>query len=237
MTDGHGSRAQRLGVVAAATVLIWTAGTAATVSQAVEVLRPTGGLPAHVVGAFGRPLAYQRTPAGDASVFDQRDHSVYRVSPDGNRVEAVVRVGHEARRIIQPRVFDLEPGGTFVVADEPSQQERIQIFNGRGQRLGGFTLPGRNVPRVILDGLVLSGVGSLDDAGRSILVNQPERGALVTSYGLAGTAIRTFDRLRDTGQEANRAVHLGLNTGVPIATSAGGSYSRRGPHPPCRSAP
>ncbi len=188
------------------------------------MLRPVGGLPAHIVGQFTQPLAFQQAPGGEYFVFDGREHRVYRVDRDAADATPIVQVGHEQGRIIQPRAFDLEPGGTFVVADGPNRRERIQLFNARGERLGGFTTPGRSAPRVVVDGLILSGVGSLDYTGRSILVNQPERGALVTVYGLAGTAYRTFGHLRETGHEDDRDVHLGLNSGIALANPAGGYY-------------
>ena len=207
-----------------ALALLGAACVAFSSTNRVDVLRPVGGLPAHVAGRFTQPLGFQQTRAGDYFVFDRREHSVYRVGRDEAEATRIVRVGHEAGRILQPHAFDAEPGGSFVVADGPTQRERIQIFNAAGERLGGFTLPGRHTPRVVADGLVLSGVGSLDYTGRSILVNQPERDALVTLYGLAGTAYRTFGSLRPTGQESNRDVHLGLNTGIPIADPTGGYY-------------
>ena len=118
----------------------------------------------------------------------------------------------------------MEPHGTFVVADSPGGRERIQIFGGHGSRLGGFTLPGRNAPRITLGTLVLNGVGSLEYTGRSILINQPEAGALITEYGLSGTPVRTIGTLRATGHESDRDVHLALNVGLPLVNPRGGFY-------------
>jgi hypothetical protein len=70
----------------------------------------------------------------------------------------------------------------------------------------------------------VSGIGSIEYTGRSILLNQPEVGALVTEYGIDGRTIRTFGGLRPTGQERDRAVHLALNAGIPVLNPAGGYY-------------
>ena len=43
--------------------------------------------------------------------------------------------------------------------------------------VGGFTLPGSSVPRVALGDLVLSGIGSLDYTGKTVLISQPDSGA------------------------------------------------------------
>jgi hypothetical protein len=55
-------------------------------------------------------------------------------------------------------------------------------------------------------------------------MNQPETGGLVTEYGLAGTAVRTFGALRVTGHEEDRDVHLALNVGLPVVNPQGGYY-------------
>jgi hypothetical protein len=197
---------------------------AAPAQRRPEVLTAIGGLPAHIAAAFAEPAAFQRQEAGDSYVFDRRNHTVYRVGPEAATATKIVEVGQEPGRIIQPGAFDMAPDGTFVVADAPNNRERIQIFSPAGTRLGGFQLPGRAAPRVTVGTLVLNGVGSLDYTGRSILINQPERGALITEYGLAGTAVRTFGRLRDTGHENERDLHLALNTGMPLADPSGGFY-------------
>src|SRR5262245_35416692 len=93
----------------------------------VEVLRPVAGLPPHIVGLFEEPLGFQQPRGGPYYVFDRRGHSVYAV--DGARTEAtkLVEIGQEMGRIIQPRGFDVAPSGSFVIADAPRGQERIQV--------------------------------------------------------------------------------------------------------------
>lgn len=190
----------------------------------VETLRSRGALPVHVAGAFQEPVAFQQARSGAYYVFDRRAHAVYRVDAGRTAAERIVEIGHEEGRILEPGAFDLEPAGTFVVADAPNYIERVQIFGPGGARLGGFSLPGRAAPRLAIGGVVLSGVGSIQFTGRSILVNQPETGALVTEYALSGGAVRTFGTLRATGHEQDRDVHLALNSGLPIVNPLGGFY-------------
>lgn len=214
-------------VAAPAAVLIASVlalGPAASGRARVEVLPATGGLPAHVAGRFQEPLAFQQMSGGDYFVFDRRAHTVYRIDAAATEVRPIVEIGFEEGRILQPETFDLEPDGSFVVADAPNARERIQIFRPDGVKIGGFALPGRTAARITLGSLVLNGVGSLDYTGRSVLINQPETGALITEYTLAGRAVRTIGRLRSTGQEGDRDVHLALNTGLPLAHPAGGFY-------------
>ena len=76
-----------------------------------------------------------------------------------------MNIGGEPGRIIDPTAFAVAPDGTFVVADAPGQPERIQIFTPAGFRIGGFVLTGRSRPRVMIDNIVLSGIGSLQYTG------------------------------------------------------------------------
>ncbi len=194
--------------------------------QGVETLRSTGSLPPDVVGEFRLPAVYQETPDGRRFVFDRRGHRVHRLDPGSDRAAVVVEIGPEPGRIIGASAFDLgrTPGQRFVVADAPDGRERVQIFDLDGRRLGGFGLPGRALPRVMLDETVLSGIGTLEFTGREILMSQPELGGLVTRFSLRGQPFHTFGVLRRTGQESNRDVHLALNAGIPRLAHDGGYY-------------
>jgi hypothetical protein len=210
----------------------WLAALTAVVSlfhpvyagRGVEVLRATGGIPAHITGSFREPINFQQAKTGQYFVFDRRGHSVYELDAKLSAAQKIVEIGQEEGRILEPSAFDMEPHGTFVVADGAKGQERIQVFGERGSRLGGFTLPGRSAARITIGTLVLNGVGSLQYTGRSVLINQPETGALVTEYGMAGTPVRSIGTLRTTGHEADRDVHLALNVGVPLLNPQGGFY-------------
>jgi hypothetical protein len=187
------------------------------------VLRATGGLPAHIAGSFLRPLGFQQSDAGQYFVFDRRAHAVYTVAHDEPR--KIIEVGAEPGRVLDPTAFDIDTkDGSFVIADAPLRRSRIQTFTASGGRIGGFTLPARAVARVTLDSVVLSGVGSIQFTGETILINQPETGALVSELSLHGEPRRSFGQLRATGQEADPNVHLALNAGLPLIDPTGGFY-------------
>lgn len=187
----------------------------------VDVLRAVSALPVEIVGEFREPLGYERLASGDELVFDRRGHSVYGIGPDRSAARKLVSIGGEEGRVIEPTAFDAEPDGTFVVADAPNGRERIQIFAADGKRAGGFPMQYRATPRVTLGSLSLSGVGTMQFTGRSILISQPETGGLMVEYGLAGTPVRTIGRHRTTGHEADRELHLALNAGIPLKAEDG----------------
>ena len=54
--------------------------------------------------------------------------------------------------------------------------------------------------------------------------NAPESGALVTELDLDGHPIRQTGNLRPTGHEADRDVHLAMNTGLPVIDPTGGFF-------------
>jgi hypothetical protein len=72
--------------------------------------------------------------------------------------------------------------------------------------------------------LVLNGIASIQFAGDNLLISHPESGALFTEYTQAGWVIRSFGRLRDTGFENDRDLHLALNAGLPLVNPKGGFY-------------
>ena len=198
---------------------------AATVSaRAPEVLRSVGAVPAHIAGRFREAAGFQQSASGQYFVFDRRSHVVFGVDAEQSSAWEIVHIGGEEGRIIDPTAFAVEPNGTFVVADAPTGRERIQIFTPAGFRIGGFLLPGRLKARVVLDSSVLNGIGSLQYTGTSILMSQPETGALVAEYDLNGGVHRTFGRLRATGHEDDRELHLALNSGIPLVDPTGGFY-------------
>jgi len=111
-----------------------------------------------------------------------------------------------------------------VVADAPGNQQRVQFFTASGTTLGGFTMPGRGVPQITLGDLVLSGLGTLEYTGQTVLISQPELGSLVVEYLPTGTPLRTFGDLRETGQEKDPQVHHALNVGITLLNPRGGYY-------------
>jgi len=55
-------------------------------------------------------------------------------------------------------------------------------------------------------------------------MSHTETGWLITQYALDGTPVRSIGQLRNTGHEADRDLHLALNSGIPIADPTGGFY-------------
>ncbi|MBF8300329.1 MAG: hypothetical protein HW394_699, partial [Acidobacteria bacterium] len=211
-----------LAVVLLAAALL---GTRADAALAVDVLRSVGGLPPHIVGLFEEPLGFQQTPGGPYYVFDRRGHTVYTVGADKQSARKLIEIGQELGRIIQPRGFDTSANGGFVVADAPTNVERVQMFGASGIRLGGFTLPARQRTAALTFGpLIINGIASIQYAGTNLLISQPESGALLTEYSSSGFALRGIGRLRDTGQEQDRDLHLALNVGLPVVDPTGGFF-------------
>lgn len=189
----------------------------------VEVLRASSAIPVHIAGAFLEPLAFQQADDGRYFIFDRRGHAVYTIAND--EANKIVEIGFEPGKILDPSAFDLDPAsGFFVVADAPNRVERIQTFSAAGAQVWAFILPGRAETRLTLGNIVMNGIGSLQFTGNTLLLNQPERGALITEMDTRGNPFRTFGNLRPTGHEDDRNLHLALNVGLPLADPTGGYY-------------
>jgi hypothetical protein len=146
------------------------------------------------------------------------------VDPERTTARKVVDVGQEEGRIIQAGGFDTTAEGSFVVADVPRGQERLQIFGPGALRTGGFFIAGRSMPQVIVGSYAVTGINSLQFSGTSIFVSEPERGSLITEYSTGGVPQRTIGRLRETGHEQERDLNLALNAGLPLVDPTGGVY-------------
>ena len=190
----------------------------------VDVLRPIDAIPAHIAGRFRDPTGFQQASSGQYFVFDRRSHVVFGVDAARTSAWEIVHIGGEEGRIIDPTAFAVAPDGTFAVADAPGGRERIQVFTPAGFRTSGFTLPARHTPRLVFDGFVLNGIGSLQFTGTRILISQPETGSLVTEYALDGRVVGTVGHLRKTGHENDRNLHVALNGGMPLVTPDGGLF-------------
>jgi hypothetical protein len=189
-----------------------------------DVIRSIGALPPEIGGRFRDPAGFQQAASGQYFVFDRRGHTVYGIDEKQASAWPVVQIGAETGRIIDPMAFGVAPNGTFVVADAPNGRERIQIFTPAGVRIGGFTVRQRFRPRVTIDNIGISGVGSLQYTGSSILISQPDLGALISEYTLAGGVNRLIGTLRRTGHEDDDDLHLALNAGVPLIDPTGGFF-------------
>lgn len=177
-----------------------------------------------MVGLFRDPIGFKQTANGEYYVFDRRGHTVYAVDESGDKATKLVQIGAEEGRLIEPSAFDVAFNGSFAVADAPNGRERVQIFDAGGIRTGGFLLPGRGAPRVVLGTLALNGASTLAFNGKLILMSHPETGWLFTEYTQTGVPMRSIGQLRKTGHEADRDLHLALNAGIPVADPAGGFY-------------
>jgi len=190
----------------------------------VEERRSVGSLPAHIAAAFEEIAACHVSASGEYVIFDRRAHAVYTVARGADAPTRILQIGSERGRIIMPTAFDSLADGTFVVADAPGDYQRLQFFLPTGAELGGFRLPGRGVPRFILGNVPLSALASLEFTGETVIMSQPDVGALVTEYQLSGNVLRTFGELRATGQEKDPLVHTALNVGITLRNPKGGYY-------------
>ena len=204
-------------------LLALAVASAASASQP-ETLRSVGGLPAHIAGSFAELTVCRQSPDGSFLVFDRRSHTVFGVAAGADTPREIIQIGAEPGRILRPYAFDVAADGTFVVADAPQGRGRVQVFMPSGSRLAGFALPGREVARVTFDGVVISGLGSLVYNGRSIFMSRPESGSLITELGIDGVSARAFGELRATGFEADRELHMALNSGLVVLNPEGGFY-------------
>lgn len=190
----------------------------------VEMLRSTGSLPPHIVGSYEEPLNFQQDASGTYFVFDRRGHTVHTVDAGKTTTRKILEIGQEDGRVIQPTGFDVTADGRFVVADVPRAQQRVQTFDRSGRLLTGFFLPGMPAARVVIGNLMLNGAGSVQHTGSTLLISHPESGALFTEYSPGGYAQRSIGRLRTTGFEDDREVHIAMNAGLPLVDPTGGFY-------------
>jgi hypothetical protein len=200
------------------------AGVRPAAAPRVDILRSVASVPPEIVGEFDEPVAFQQAASGQYFVFDRRGHTVYGIDAKRTAAWKLIQIGQETGRVIEPTAFDLAANGTFALADAPRGMERVQIFGPGGNVIGGFTLPGRADARVTIGSFVLNGVGSLQYTGTSFLIGHPETGTLFTEYAPSGAAIRGIGRLRPTGFEQDRDLHLAMNTGLPIVDPTGGFF-------------
>ncbi|HTM04240.1 MAG TPA: hypothetical protein VL173_12090 [Vicinamibacterales bacterium] len=188
------------------------------------MIRSIGGLPPRIVRQFEEPAAFQQAANGMYYVFDRRAHAVWTVDPGQTLARKAVTIGAEPGRILDPYGFDVAPDGSFVVADIPKGEDRIQIFDQAGTWKGGFFIHGNTGVRITIGNLVLNGIGAVRHTGRSLLVNNPESDALFTEYSLDGRSAQSIGRLRPTGHEQDRDLHVAMNRGLPLVDPMGGFY-------------
>jgi hypothetical protein len=78
---------------------------------------------------------------------------------------------------------------------------------------------------VQLDGIVLNGASSMRfTPQRTVLLNQPDTGALISEYDISGRARRSVGALRATGHDGDEQLRLAFNAGIPLPIPGGGFY-------------
>ena len=199
-----------------------SAAAAVSAQPAAEKLRPVSALPAEMCGQLREPIAFAQTPTGQYLLLDRREHTVTTVDKTRTQLKVLMRAGMEKGNVLQPAALSVSSEGSFAVSDAPFAQERVQMFLDDGRALGAFLLPGVTAPRLTLGGAILNGTGSMQFTGSSVLINAPESGYLVSVLNLEGQVIRRIGRLRETGHETDRELHLALNVGLPLQTRDGG---------------
>lgn len=196
----------------------------ALLAIAPEVLTPVRSVPPEIAGRFRDARGFQQSASGLYYVFDRRAHTLWGIDAEFGEAFRIVEIGAEPGRIIDATTFAVAPDGTFAVADAPRGQARIQVFTAAGFRTAGFFLTQSARPRITIDNTVISGIGSLQYTGQTILLSQPEDGALVSEYALSGQPVRSIGALRATGHESDPDVHIALNSGIPLLTRSGALY-------------
>lgn len=189
----------------------------------VQVLKPTGGLPASLQSKLGLPVSCAQTRAGEYLVLDRRAHTVYAINAARTSARQVVQIGTEKGRLLQPAAFALA-GDVMAIADAPAGYERIQLFSPSGSALGAFVLDRKIAARLWLGPIILNGIGSMAFTGKTFVVSRPEAGALIAELAIDGNGLRQFGDLRRTGHEVDRDLHLALNIGLPLVDPTGGFY-------------
>ena len=189
-----------------------------------DVIQAVAAVPSHLAGRFVEPRGFQQSASGQFFVFDRRTHTVFGIDEEFASSWPIVQVGAEPGRVIEPTALSVASDGTFAVADTPRGRARIQTFSPVGFPIRAFIVPGLVRPRITFEGVIMDGAGSVHYTGSTILMSQPENGSLITEYALAGAESRAFGRLRPTGHENDRDVHLALNSGIPLVNPRGGFY-------------
>jgi len=116
------------------------ASTASLIALTPEVLKSTGGIPAHIAGRFRSPIGFQQSAFGQYFVFDRRSHAVFGVDESLQSAWEIIQIGAEPGRIIDPTAFACAPDGTFVVADAPNNRA-FRFFHPPASVSAGSSFP------------------------------------------------------------------------------------------------
>lgn len=188
-----------------------------------ERLTAARALPPEIAGRFRDLANLQQAADGFYYAFDRRAHAVHRIDAAWKSSKVIVNIGQARGELLQPSAFD-SAADQFVVSDAPFGVDRLQVFFKDGTAMVAWQPQIRSLPRVTLGSAVMNGAGSLEFAGTSVLLSEPDTGWLVTEYTIDGKPRRHFGELRPAGQEKDPDVHIGLNTGFPLAAPDGGFW-------------
>ena len=144
-----------------------------------DILRPVRAVAPHVAGRFREVRAFQQSPTGHHYyVFDRRAHRVFAVD------ETFDTPGRSSRLAPSPAESSgrLRSRRRPTAAASPTRQKDGQerSFNPAGFREAGFTLPDRSRARA-RPRHGAQRPASILFTGSSILISQPENGALSPS--------------------------------------------------------
>lgn len=190
----------------------------------VETLRAIAALPPHLSGQLHDAIGFAQATTGEYVVMDRRAHTIYVIDAARTSIRKVLQIGFEQGRLLQPGVMALSKDDVLAVADAPQGRQRIQYFNLAGLFLGGFDLPPRPGPRLMMGPLVLNAAGSMHFTGKTFLINRPESGGLITEIDIQGRPVRQLGSLRRTGHESDPDLHLAMNVGLPLSDPTGGFF-------------
>jgi hypothetical protein len=193
-------------------------------ARQVEVLEAVDALPAHLINQLQDPTAIVRTTTGAYLVLDRRAHGLFSIDADRRTLTRVLDIGYEPGRILQPGALAISDDDIFAVLDAPNDLQRIQYFDVSGRLINGFFLPIVGTPQLIIGDVVVNGVGAMAFTGTTFLVAEPAWGSLFAELDTTGHVIRHIGDQRPTGYEADRPLHLALNTGLPIVDPTGGFF-------------
>jgi len=205
-----------------AAVSLGTAQRIVPLSHAVDVLTPASSLPARFGAQLVEPIGCAQTSTGDYVILDRRAHTLYGVDAARTTMRKILQVGFEQGQVVQPGALAVSRSDVIAVSDAPAGYERIQYFDANGTFQGGFYLKAKATPRLVAGRVMLNGAGSMQFTGTSFLVNHPESSSLIQEIDLQGQERRRIGTLRATGLESDPAVHLAMNTGIPLVDPTGG---------------
>lgn len=193
-----------------------------TSAATVDVLRPTAALPVTIATSFRDPAAFVAMATGESVVFDRRAGVIEVIDAARTSTRVLLSPAPDHGGLVTPSAIAPGPEDLLAVADAVRGYDRIQYFTLSGTRVGGFVLSDAPRSHVALNGFQLNGIGSLQFARQSFLVNLPARGQLVSELGVQGETIRQFGQPRRASEPLDPQLDAMLNIGIPLVDPMGG---------------